>query len=87
MSKVKEMYETDGICPGIKYLLTIMDDDSVTLTFYNGSFKKDEPNVEIIAIGDNGGKRVEYGTVNVKSSFPFRRYSDGTLDERWTRIK
>ena len=87
MSKVKEMYETDGICSGVKYLLTIMDDGSVSLTFYNGTFKRDEPNVEITTIGDNGGRRVEYGTANVTSSFPFKRYSDGELDEKWIRIK
>ena len=86
MGIAKEIYETDGVSKGVKYVLTINEDDSVKLMFYNGAFKFDEPNVQIIDIGNNGGKRVEYGTSIMKSSLPFKRYLDGTLDERWTKI-
>ena len=87
MDKVKEMYETDGIGKGTKYILTIYGDDNVGLVFYNGSFKKEESNVRIYDVGNSGGKRVEYGLGNVKASLPFKRYSDGELDEKWIRIK
>ena len=86
MGIVREIYETDGVTGGVKYVLTINEDHSVKLMFYNGAFKVEEPNVRIVDIGDNGGKRVEYGTENSKSSLPFKRYSDGALDERWTQI-
>lgn len=86
MGIAKEIYETDGISKGVKYVLTINEDNSVKLMFYNGAFKVEEPCVEIVDIGDNGGKRVEYGTSKVKTSLPFKRYIDGTLDDRWTKI-
>ena len=84
--EVKELYECDGVCNGVKYILTIYKDDSVKLLFFNGSMNVEEPNVHIVNVGDNGGKRVEYGTSTVLSSFPFKKYLDGTLDERWTQI-
>lgn len=84
---VKELYEGDGICNGAKYIFTIYEDDSVKLTFFNGNTRVEEPAVKLIDIGTNGGKRIEYGTTNVKSSLPFRKYVDGTLDERWEQIK
>ena len=88
MSKsVKEMYECDGICNDTKYVLVIYDDLSVKLTFYNGTIKFEEPYVSISSVGENGGKRIEYGTGSVKTSLPFRKYIDGSLDERWTQIK
>ena len=88
MSKsVKEMYECDGACNGTKYVLVIYDDLSVKLTFYNGTIKFEEPAVKITPIGTNGGRAIEYGTVNVKTSLPFRKYVDGSLNERWTQIK
>lgn len=86
MGIVRELYETDGANKGVKYVLTINEDDSAKLVFYNGAFKVDEPNVCIVDVGGNGGKRIEYGTTNVKSSLPFKRYMDGTLDDRWTKI-
>ena len=81
------MYECDGICTGTKYVLVIYDDWSVKLTFYNGTIRFEKPFARIKLIGDNGGKTIEYGTAHVKSSLPFRKYLDGTLDERWTQIK
>ena len=81
------MYMCDGICDGTKYVLNIYDDLSVKLTFYNGTVKFEEPFVSIEPIGENGGRRIEYGTTSVKTSLPFRKYIDGSLDERWTQIK
>jgi hypothetical protein len=86
MGIAREIYVTDGVSKGVKYVLTINEDNSVKLVFYNGAFKVDEPEVQIIDIGVNGGKRIEYGTNSVKSSIPFKRYLDGELDERWTKI-
>lgn len=86
MGIAKEIYETDGVSKGVKYVLTINEDNSVKLVFYNGAFKVEEPGVQIVDVGDNGGKRVEYGTSKVKTSLPFKRYIDGALDSRWTKI-
>ena len=84
---VKEMYVCNGVCEGTKYVLVIYDDLSVKLTFYNGTIKCEESTVNICPIGENGGRRIEYGTSTVKTSLPFRKYLDGSLDERWTQIK
>ena len=86
MGIAREIYESDGTTSGTKYILTINEDDSVKLVLYNGAFKFEEHNVHIVDIGPNGGKRIEYGTSNVQSSIPFRRYTDGTIDNRWTKI-
>jgi hypothetical protein len=88
MSKsVKELYECDGISKGTKYVLVIYDDLSVKLTLYNGTVKFEEPAVKIKPVGLNGGRAIEYGTTHSMTSIPFRKYIDGSLDERWTQIK
>ena len=87
--KLTEMYVRDGGCPGAKdtkYVLCIYDDHSIKLTYYNGMMKCEEPIAQILPVGNNGGKCLEFGSVFVKTSFPFRKYIDGTLDERWTQI-
>lgn len=86
MGIAREIYESDGLTKDTKFILTINEDDSVKLMYYNGSFKTEEPNTRIIDVGDKGGKRIEYGTTSVSSSIPFKRYIDGTLDSRWTKI-
>lgn len=83
--EVKELYEYNG--EGQKFLLYIYDDDSTKLTQYKGDDSIEKLNPRIYDIGGKGGKRIEYGTSNVKSSLPFINYSDGNLDKRWTRIK
>ena len=88
MSKsVKELYECDGISKGTKYVLVIYDDLSVKLTLYNGTVKFEEPTVKITPVGLNGGRVIEYGTTHSMTSITFRKYIDGSLDERWTQIK
>ena len=88
MSKsVKELYECDGVSQGTKYVLVIYDDLSVKLTLYNGTVKFEEPTVKITPVGLNGGRSIEYGTTHSMTSIPFRKYIDGSLDERWTQIK
>jgi len=84
---VRELYLGDGVYPGVKFILTVYTDNSLRLAYYNGRTRIEEPNVELIDIGDKGGKKLEYGTPNVKSSIPFRKYADGTLHEKWTQIK
>ena len=86
MGIAKEIYEIDGFMNGSKYVLTINEDNSVQLEYYEGSTRIVEPNVEIVDGGNNGGKRLEFGTSTVKSSFPFKNYNDGKLDSKWTRI-
>ena len=81
------MYVGDGVYPGVKFVLVIYTDNSLKLLYYNGRTRIEEPGVEIVDSGENGGKRIEYGTPNVKTSLPFKKYLDGTLEERWTKIK
>ena len=83
--EVKELYEYNG--EGQKFLLYIYDDDSTKLTQYKGDDSIEKLNPRIYDIGGKSGKRIEYGTSNVKSSLPFINCSDGNLDKRWTRIK
>ena len=71
----------------MKFVLVIYTDNSLKLLYYNGRTRIEEPGVEIVDSGENGGKRIEYGTPNVKTSLPFKKYLDGTLEERWTKIK
>lgn len=84
---VRELYAGDGLYPGVKLVFTIYTDNSLRLAYFNGRTRIEEPNVELIDVGDKGGKKIEYGTPNVKTTIPFRKYIDGTLYERWVQIK
>ena len=85
--EVKELYEYNDI--GDKFLLTVYEDDSIKLVLCKKDDIVEKENPIIYDIGTNGGKRIEYGkpTSNVKSSLPFRNYSDGKLDKRWEKVK
>ena len=86
MGIAKEIYEIDGFMSGSKYVLTINEDESVQLDYYEGTTRITECNPQIVPCGNNGGKRLEFGTSTVKSSFPFKNYNDGKLDSKWTQI-
>lgn len=70
----------------LKYIFTIYEDDSISVTSYFNK-PKEEENVSLVDVGTKGGKRIEFGNSSVKSSLPFKNFSNGELDERWQRIK
>jgi len=84
---VREMYEGECVMQGAKYLLIIYDDGTLKLTWYCDDKVVEEQSPRFTNAGK--GLRIEYGNPNAetKSSIPFSKYSDGTLDERWTKIK
>ena len=84
---VREMYEGECVMQGAKYLLIIYDDGTLKLTWYCGDRIVEEECPTFRKSGQ--GLRIDYGNPNakVRSSMPFSKYSDGTLDERWTKIK
>ena len=69
------------------FALTIYADDTLKLVFFNGNIRVEAQGLKMLDVGTNGGKCLEYGTQNVKTSIPFKKYTDGTLNERWTQIK
>ena len=82
---VREMYEGDSIMKDAKYLLLVYDDGTLKLTWYCGDRIVEEENPIFTKAGK--GLRIQYGSSTVKSSIPFTKYADGTLDERWVKIK
>ena len=78
---VKEMYEYNG--DGQKFLFTIYECNTLKLVLCKKDELVEKENVELYDIGSKGGKRISYGN----SSLPFKNYSDGMLDKRWTKIK
>ena len=84
---VRELYLGDGRYPGVKFVFTIYTDNSLKLAYYNGRTRIEEPNVELLDVGDNGGKKIEYGTPSVRASIPFKRFTDGKLYANWIQIK
>lgn len=84
---VRELYLGDGNYPGVKFVFTIYTDNSMKLAYYNGRTRIEEPNVELLDVGDNGGKKIEYGTSAVRTSMPFKRFTDGKLHTNWVQIK
>lgn len=84
---VRELYLGDGMYPGVKFVFTIYTDNSLMLAYYNGRTRIEEPNVELLDVGDNGGKKIEYGTSAVRTSMPFKRFTDGKLHANWVQIK
>jgi len=83
--RVREIYEGDCVMKDAKYLLLIYDDGSLKLTWYCGERIVEEKNPTLRAAGS--GLRLEYGEGDVKSSMPFTKYADGTLDDKWVKIK
>lgn len=78
-----EKYIQDGIIKNTKDELIISDD---TICYITHNCNGDEivyNNCEKYAVGDKGGIRIKYGK---GSSFSFRKYNNGEIDERWELI-
>lgn len=89
MNKVKEMYVTYATISGSKYVLTIMEDDSLSLTWYHGASRVQEINPKIVKKGTESSTYVEYGASNLfgtRPSMPFLK-CNGEVEDRWEKIK
>ena len=85
---VKELYVSEGNVVGSTFVLIVLEDGTLNLTWYMGnkSVKEDNP---IISKRYDGSMKVEYGEENL---FGVRQVlcfidSSGKLEERWNRIK
>jgi hypothetical protein len=85
---VKELYVSEGNVVGSTFVLIVLEDGTLSLTWYMGnkSVKEDNP---IISKRYDGSMKVEYGEENL---FGVRQVlcfidSSGKLEERWNRIK
>ena len=84
MGIAKEIYEADGVFGDSKEVFVIMDDGSLSYKTYIGEKVFEEENPVLVQCGK--GQRIEYGCGIIRSSTPFRNYSDGEIDKRWTKI-
>jgi hypothetical protein len=85
---VKELYVSEGNVVGSTFVLIVLEDGTLNLTWYMGnkSVKEDNP---IISKRYDGSMKVEYGEENL---FGVRQVlcfvdSSGKLEDRWDRIK
>jgi hypothetical protein len=85
---VKELYVSEGNVVGSTFVLIVLEDGTLSLTWYMGnkSVKEDNP---IISKRYDGSMKVEYGEENL---FGVRQVlcfvdSSGKLEDRWDRIK
>lgn len=85
---VKELYVSEGNVVGSTFVLIVLEDGTLSLTWYMGnkSVKEDNP---IISKRYDGSMKVEYGEENL---FGVRQVlcfvdSSGKLEDRWERIK
>ena len=85
---VKELYVSEGNVVGSTFVLIVLEDGTINLTWYMGnkSVKEDNP---IISKRYDGSMKVEYGEENL---FGVRQVlcfvdSSGKLEDRWERIK
>lgn len=85
---VKELYVSEGNVVGSTFVLIVLEDGTLSLTWYMGnkSVKEDNP---IISKRCDGSMKVEYGEENL---FGVRQVlcfvdSSGKLEDRWERIK
>ena len=85
---VKELYVSDGNVVDSTYVFMILEDSTLSLTWYMGNQKVEEDNPTISKRYD-GSMKIEYGEENL---FGVRQVlcfidSSGQLEERWDRIK
>ena len=71
----------DGLINGSREILTIMDDGSLTYKAYIGDKVIDYENPTLVPCGK--GQRINFGK---GSSSPFKDYTSGELDKKWTKI-
>jgi hypothetical protein len=82
----KEIYSCDGIIKGSKYLLYIMEDETLELKWCYENHTIDELNPQIEDCGY--GTRLYYGKDNnsePRSSIPFKNVK-GILSKDWEKI-
>lgn len=80
-----KIYTQDGIIKGTKDELIIFDDGAIRYITHN--CKGEDivyDNCEKYTVGNKGGIRIKYGN---NSSFSFKSYNNGELDERWELTK
>lgn len=85
---VKELYVSEGNVVDSTYVFMILEDGTLSLTWYMGNQKVEEDNPTISKRYD-GSMKIEYGEENL---FGVRQVlcfidSSGQLEERWDRIK
>ena len=85
---VKELYVSDGNVVDSTYVFMILEDGTLSLTWYMGNQKVEEDNPTISKRYD-GSMKIEYGEENL---FGVRQVlcfidSSGQVEERWDRIK
>ena len=78
-----ERYTQEGIIKGTDDELIIFDDGSVQYITQNvdGEYIVHD-NCKMYSVGNKGGMRIKYGH---GSSFSFKRYDNGEIDERWIK--
>ena len=85
---VKELYVSEGNVVGSTYVLMILEDGTLSLTWYMGNQKVEEDNPTISKRYD-GSMKVEYGEENLFGARQVLCFVDssGKLEDRWDRIK
>ena len=85
---IKELYVSEGNVVGSTFVLMVLEDGTINLTWYMGN-KSVKENNPIISKRYDGSMKVEYGEENL---FGVRQVlcfvdSSGKLEDRWERIK
>lgn len=85
---VRELYVSEGNVVGSTFVLIVLEDGTINLTWYMGN-KSVKENNPIISKRYDGSMKVEYGEENL---FGVRQVlcfvdSSGKLEDRWERIK
>ena len=80
--EAKEIYVKDGIFNGSKDIFTIMEDGSLLYKTYMGDKIIDFENPTLVPCGK--GQRINFDS---GGSAPFKDYTTGELDKKWTKIK
>lgn len=79
-----EKYTQNGIIKCTKDELIISDNTICYITHNRNGEEIVYNNCEKYAVGNKGGIRIKYGK---GSSFSFRKYDNGEIDERWQLIE
>ncbi len=87
-SDIKEMYVSRKDVLKSRYILTIMDDGSLNLSWYMGDMKVEEKEPTLSRRYD-GSMKIEYGEKNLLGVRQTMCFSDsnGKLEKEWEKIK
>ena len=85
---VKELYVSEGNVVGSTFVLMVLEDGTINLTWYMGN-KSVKENNPIISKRYDGSMKVEYGEENLFGVRQVLCFADssGKLEDRWERIK